>query len=131
MTDERSGSKNQVKIISSGTREFLQGWGLLIVFGILCTVFALSTPVFLKGSNLINVIRQVSIIGTAAMGMAILMISGGIDLSVGSHLAFTGLVVALMLKKFELPVWAAIFVALSFSIMVGVINSFLVTKIKI
>ncbi len=131
MTDERSDSKKQGKFISSGTREFLQGWGLLIVFGILCTIFALSTPVFLKGSNLINVIRQVSIIGTAAMGMAILMISGGIDLSVGSHLAFTGLVVAMMLNKFSLPVWAAILITLCFSLMVGVINSLLVTMVKI
>ena len=127
-------SRNQKKRSTAkkfSTREFLQGWGLFIVFVLLCVSFALSSPVFLKMSNLINIIRQVSIIGTAAMGMAILMISGGIDLSIGSHLAFTGLVVAIMLKQFSLPVWAAILITLSFSIIVGMVNAFLVTYINI
>jgi ribose transport system permease protein len=117
--------------ISTNAREFLQGWGLFIVFILLCIFFVFSTPVFLRPSNLINVMRQVSIIGTAAVGMAILMISGGIDLSIGSHLAFSGLVFAIMLKQFELPIWLSVLITLSSSVVIGLINSFLVSKINI
>lgn len=119
------------KLFDHGTRQFLQGWGLFIVFIFICLVFALLSPIFLKSSNLINVVRQVSVIGTAAVGMAILMISGGIDLSIGSQIAFSGLVVAIMLKQFNLPIPVAIVITLLTSILIGFVNSFLVTKIKI
>jgi ribose transport system permease protein len=119
------------KLIDHETRQFLQGWGLFIVFIFICLVFAFLSPIFLKPSNLINVVRQVSVIGTAAVGMAILMISGGIDLSIGSQIAFSGLVVAIMLKQFNLPIPIAIVITLLTSILIGFINSFLVTKIRI
>lgn len=129
---EESKTKKKLKLnINASTREFLQGWGLFIVFILLCTYFALSSPVFLRPSNLINVMRQVSIIGTAAVGMAILMISGGIDLSIGSHLAFSGLVVAIMLKQFNLPIWVSILITLSISMVIGIANAFLVSRINI
>lgn len=126
-----STAKPRISIFRPGTRQFLQGWGLVIVFVVICAVFATLSPIFLKPSNLINVIRQVSVIGTAAVGMAILMISGGIDLSIGSNLAFSGLVVAIMMNNFHLPVPIAIVITLVASIGIGFINSFLVTKIKI
>lgn len=119
------------KLLNHGAKQFLQGWGLFIVFIFICIVFASLSPIFLRPSNLINVMRQVSVIGTAAVGMAILMISGGIDLSIGSHLAFAGLVVAIMMNQFGLPIPLSIVITLIVSILIGFVNSFLVTKIKI
>jgi len=111
-------------------RDFFQGWGLFVVFILICALFSILTPIFLRASNLINIVRQVSIIGTAAVGMAVLMISGGIDLSAGSHLAFIGLVVAILLKKFNIPVFPSMLLALAVSGFIGVINASLVTKAK-
>ncbi len=111
-------------------RDFFQGWGLFVVFILICALFSFLTPIFLRASNLINIVRQVSIIGTAAVGMAVLMISGGIDLSAGSHLAFIGLVVAILLKKFNIPVFPSMLLALAVSGFIGVINASLVTKAK-
>lgn len=119
-----------VSIISS-VRQFLKGWGLIIVFLLVCGAFAILSPIFLNASNLINVLRQVSIIGTAAVGMAILMISGGIDLSVGSNLAFSGVVVAIMMNQFKLPVFLSILITFLVVLGIGFFNSFLVTNIKI
>lgn len=117
--------------IIKGARQFLKGWGLIIVFLLVCGIFAILSPIFLNVSNLINVLRQVSIIGTAAVGMAILMISGGIDLSVGSNLAFSGVMVAIMMNQFKLPVILAILITFLAALSIGFINSFLVTRIKI
>ncbi len=128
-TKTRMKSEKHTKEIMS-FREFFQGWGLFVVFALICILFSLLTPIFLRASNLINVIRQVSIIGTAAVGMAILMITGGIDLSAGSHLAFIGLVIAILLKKMNIPVLPAMILALSVSALIGVINAFLVTRVK-
>ncbi len=121
----------QLRIFNQGARQFLQGWGLFIVFFIICCVFSVLSPIFLRPTNLINVVRQVSVIGTAAVGMAILMISGGIDLSIGSHLAFSGLVVAIMMNQFDLSIPIGIVITLLISILIGFTNSFLVTKIRI
>jgi ribose transport system permease protein len=123
-----SEKKHARKIVSF--REFFQGWGLFVVFVLICILFSILTPIFLRASNLINVVRQVSIIGTAAVGMAVLMITGGIDLSAGSHLAFIGLVIAILLKKLNLPILPAMVLALSVSAVIGVINAFLVTRVK-
>ena len=114
-----------------GFRTFFQGWGLFVVFILICVLFSFLTPIFLRASNLINVVRQVSIIGTSAVGMAILMVTGGIDLSAGSHLAFIGLVVAIFLKQFNLPVLPAMALALCVSALIGAVNAFLVTRVKI
>jgi len=127
----RTNEMQKKKLINHSTRQFIQGWGLFIVFTVICAIFATLSPIFLKTTNLINIVRQVSVIGTAAVGMAILMISGGIDLSVGSQIAFSGLVVAIMMNQINLPIWMAVAIALLASIVIGYINSFLVTKAKI
>jgi ribose transport system permease protein len=118
-------------LIKNKARNFIQGWGLFVVFILIFIFFALTSPIFLKPSNLINVIRQVSVIGTAAVGTALLMISGGIDLSIGSQVAFSGLVVAIMMNQWNLPIPLSIAATLLVSVVIGFINAFLVTKIKI
>lgn len=112
-------------------RTFFQGWGLLIALLLICALFALATPIFLRPSNLINVTRQVSILGTAAVGMTILMISGGIDLSIASNLALSGIITATMMLTYGLPVPFAILAGLISALLVGIINAFIVIRIKV
>ena len=58
---------------------------------VLCVIFAILEPAFLKPINIFNVLRQVSIIGLLAIGMTFVILTAGIDLSVGSLLALAGL----------------------------------------
>ncbi|HBF99972.1 MAG TPA: ribose ABC transporter permease, partial [Firmicutes bacterium] len=60
----------------------------------MCVALSILSPVFLTTPNLINVIRQISINGILATGMTFIILTGGIDLSVGSQVAFTGAIVA-------------------------------------
>jgi ribose/xylose/arabinose/galactoside ABC-type transport system permease subunit len=70
----------------------------LIFLLILMAVFAIMEPRFLSSINLFNVMRQVSIVGLLAIGMTFVILTAGIDLSIGSLLAFAGLVAAAVAK---------------------------------
>ena len=77
---------------------FLARFAPLIFLLLLMTVFAIMEPRFLSSINLFNVMRQVSITGLLAIGMTFVILTAGIDLSVGSLLAFAGLVAAAVAK---------------------------------
>jgi ribose transport system permease protein len=69
-----------------------QNLAVLITLIVLCIVTAILNPIFITPTNLINVVRQISILGIVSCGMAMLMISGGIDLSVGATISLAGVV---------------------------------------
>ncbi len=68
-----------------------------------CIVFAFLSPSFLTLNNFVNVTLQIAIYGILAVGMTIIMITGGIDLSIGSVVALVGVVAAILSKKEALP----------------------------
>jgi len=74
--------------------EFLARYGLVWALGILVLVLSLLSPYFLTPSNLLNILRQVSINAILALGMTVVILKGGIDLSVGSLLALAGAMAA-------------------------------------
>jgi ribose transport system permease protein len=95
------------------------------LFG-LCIVLWILTPHFLTISNLLNVAEQAAIIAIVAVGMTFVIITGGIDLSVGSVLAFAGVVMASVLHM-EMPLPVALAVALGTGLFCGLLNGALIT----
>jgi ribose transport system permease protein len=91
---------------------------------------AFASPVYLDVGNLQAILLSLSVEGTIAVGMMILLISGGLDLSVGSVLGFTGVVTGLALQA-KIGVLPAILVGLLAALSVGLINGLLVAKMKI
>jgi len=65
-------------------------WGPLLALAILFAISAFASPYFLKTRNLLNILRQVSYTGIIGLGMTFVIITGGIDLSVGSMTALVG-----------------------------------------
>src|SRR5215211_851524 len=96
----------------------------------LCVVLWALTPHFLTVSNLLNVAEQAAIIAIVAVGMTFVIITGGIDLSVGSVLAFAGVVMASTLQA-GVPVSVAIAVALGTGLLCGLVNGTLITVGKL
>ena len=92
----------------------------------LCLVLWAATPHFLTVSNLLNVLEQTSINAIVAVGMTFVIISGGIDLSVGSVLAVAGIALALALES-SVPAPAAIVLALATGTVCGLANGLLIT----
>ena len=77
---------------------FLARFAPVIFLLVLMAVFAIAEPRFLSSVNLFNVLRQVSIYGLLAIGMTFVILTAGIDLSIGSLLALAGLVAAAVSK---------------------------------
>jgi simple sugar transport system permease protein len=76
-------------------------------------------------AGILEVAAQIGIVGTS---VALLMIAGQYDLSVGSTVGATGMVLALGLSEFNLPVWGAVMLALTFGLGIGLVNGFVVVK---
>jgi ribose transport system permease protein len=72
--------------------DLINKYGLFAGFIVLLIIMSLSSPVFLTETNLINILRQVTVVGVIAVGMTFAIISAGIDLSVGAILAFSGII---------------------------------------
>ncbi len=96
--------------------------GLLL----LCLLWTLLSPYFLSVSNLLNVLEQTAINAVIAVGMTFVIVSGGIDLSVGSIVAFSGVLLASALQS-GLPLPVAIVVGLLAGAACGLVNGALVT----
>jgi ribose transport system permease protein len=108
--------------------KFLQRNGALVALIIACIVGAARYEAFLTIENISNVIRQNSMLGIVALGMTFVILSGGIDLSVGALLAVSGVVAAMMAGRGSL---VAIFAALAVTTALGVVNGLLITKARI
>jgi ribose/xylose/arabinose/galactoside ABC-type transport system permease subunit len=66
---------------------------------LLFTFLTIASPVFLTHTNIINIIRQISVVGIIAVGMTYVIITGGIDLSVSAIVALAGVITTSMLRK--------------------------------
>ena len=110
------------------TRSMIQMAGLLPVLVVICILFALLTPNFLKQNNIVNVVRQASINIVLATGMTFVILTGGIDLAVGSVLGFTA-VIAVVVSLMPTLSWAAVPVALLVGAVVGVLTGMTVAYI--
>lgn len=103
-------------------------YAMLIALVILSVAFALASDVFLSRGNIINILRQISIMGILSVGTTMVMITGGIDLSVGSVVGVSSVVVAVLINRGISPI-LAIIAALIIGALIGLLNGFLITDI--
>jgi len=103
--------------------------GILFIFMILCVFLSIITPNFLSWANILNILRQSSIIGIMAIGTTFVIIGAGFDISVGSVLALTA---AMCVGLQHYMHWSfAILLVLIVGALVGLLNGFLTAKIHI
>lgn len=113
--------KSMIKKIT-GFREA----GVVLPLIVLVVIFSFTTDIFLTGNNLINITRQISIKALLAIAMTFVIITGGIDLSVGSVISFAGIITASMMKDYNLPVAAAILAGVGIGGVTGLANGVLI-----
>lgn len=105
-------------------------YGTAISLFVLIGIVSAINPKFLTMYNILNIFRQVSIIGLISFGMTFVIITGGIDLSVGATLGLTSMIMGLMLVKGTSDL-VAIPVALLLGVIFGGINGVLISKVKL
>jgi ribose transport system permease protein len=107
----------------------LFNYGIIVVLFILIIVFSVFSNNFLKISTIFTILRQVAITGIISIGMSFVIITGGIDLSVGS-IAGVSSVIAAMLMLEGISVFTSIIITLLISLLYGLFNGFLITVFK-
>ncbi len=105
-------------------------YAFIIAFIILVIITALISDVFFTQQNLSNLLRQTVTNGLLSLGMLVVILTGGIDLSVGPIVALTGIIVA-GLSKQGMPLFPAILICLGVGIAVGAINGFFIARFKL
>jgi ribose/xylose/arabinose/galactoside ABC-type transport system permease subunit len=112
-------------------RALVDRGGTLIGLAPVAMIFgALVGPQFFAPANLELIARQTAIVGMAALGMTMVIIAGGIDLSVGSVIALSTVVLALLLKDGRGP-WAAALGGVAASMICGLANGLLITRLRV
>ena len=105
-------------------------YAIIVIFIVLFVVMSIFAPNFFTGNNMVNILRQVSISGICAVGMTFVMLTGGIDLSVGAILGVSGVLTAMMMLK-GIPSLLASIIALALGVVIGGITGAIIHYIEI
>ena len=105
--------------------------GIFVLLVVLCIALAILNPSFLTATNLQNLARLIGIYGIFSLGLGAVIISGGIDLSVGSVFALLGVLLSIFLVEWQLPAAVAVIAVIAVATTLGLINGFLITKVRI
>lgn len=108
----------------------IQEIGILVIFILWCAFLSLATDTFLTSTNVFNMLRAFSWIAIAAFGECLVILTAGIDLSVGSNMALSGLAAALLLTA-GVPAPLAVVGGLLAGAGLGAVNGFLVTRFRL
>ncbi len=116
--------------IAANVVDVLKKYGIYAVLLVLVIFFAVTSENFFQSSNLLNVARQVSMLGIASVGFAFVLLLGGIDLSIGSVVTLVNIVTAwLMVTAHMNPILASI-LALIMSAAIGFANGWIIANIR-
>ncbi len=107
--------------------------GMSIALVVTCVALFISNPDFAGQSNAVNLLRQISMLGIFAIGIAFVIIAGGIDLSIGSTIGLTGVLIAKFSSEtaggLGLSLWVGIPIALGAALLVGLAQGLLITRL--
>ncbi len=107
---------------------WLKRFGLILALVIIFTALGVAKPTFLTSSNLINVARQISINGILAVGVTFVLLTGGVDLSLGSLVALTGVIAAQFAHPGDYPLAVPLFLGIAAGTACGAINGTVITR---
>jgi len=105
--------------------------GIFILLVVLCGAVTLKNPLFLSGTNLHNMALLVGMYGIFSIGLGLIIITGGIDLSVGSTFALQGVLLAMMLSEEHIAWPLAIGLILLLGVGLGALNGVLITRVRL
>lgn len=127
-TIEAGSESTRGKVWRAKFASFMQRQGALVALVLVCLFAAVRYASFLTSENLLNVLRQNTMLGLVALGMTFVILTGGIDLSVGSILAVAGVIAANLAERGLL---VALFAAVAVATLLGFVNGIVIAKARI
>lgn len=112
--------------------KILSNYGTYIAFVLLFVLLSIISPAFLTYTNIINILRQISVIGIIAVGMTFVIATGGIDLSVGAIEALAGVIsTSMLLGDSQTPLVVAVGTGLLMGLICGAFSGFFIAILKV
>lgn len=111
-----------------------KGWeasGILIALGLFALILSIAAPNFLSAYNLTVVARAAAFVGLVALGQTLVLLLGGIDLSVGTSAGLSAIVGSLLLTSAGVHPWLVIPLACLFGLSLGLVNGFFIAYLKL
>lgn len=118
------------KLKSGATYAYREGT-VYIILAALVIMFTILNPTFFSGNNLKNLLTGSTFYLIAGMGICFVMISGGIDLSVGFQMAMVSCISAMLMKLLNFPAWSVFPIGMALGFFMGTINGIIVAKLKL
>lgn len=109
----------------------LLNYGIIAVMLLMIVIFSIFSSNFFTVNTLFTILKKVSITGIISVGMTFVLLTGGIDLSVGSIAGCTAVTAAILMKNFSMSVYLTILVTIVLSIIYGALNGLCITKLNI
>lgn len=106
-------------------------WGILALLAAVCLYTAISSDRFLMVGNLENLVHRTALFGILSVGAAFVIITGGIDLSIGSLVCLVGVLLPYLIVKCEWSAAAGVATVLAISVAVGITHGLLITKVRL
>ena len=119
------------KINSKKLRSMLGNYGIIAVLVLLIIIFSCLSDRFLMLNNIMNILRQVSIVGIISVGMTFVMLTGGIDLSCGSVVGASAVGASLLMTKVAMHPVPACMIMMVFGVLLGLANATFITLMKV
>jgi ribose/xylose/arabinose/galactoside ABC-type transport system permease subunit len=105
--------------------------GIFLCLCCLVLFFSITSKVFFSANNLLNIVRQVSLLGIQALGMTFVIAVGGIDISVGAIYALSATSAAVLMTQLNIPIFVSFALGIGVGILFGVINGFIIGYLMI
>src|SRR3984893_14023807 len=118
----------RARIIGSIARQKLFAFASLIL---LMVFFSLASPAFMQVENLLGILQSTAVNGVLAIASTFVIITAGIDLSVGTLMTFCAVVAGVFLTYWELPMWTGIVAAIAAGALSGSVSGTLIAKMKV
>jgi len=122
---------SQNKINAQKVAEIIGENGFILIFILWVIILSLTTQTFLNSNNIFTVLRQAAIVSIVAIGEMLIMLLGGMDVSLAAAMGFSGIVAASLMVNFNFPPELAGLVCISIGGLIGLINGILVTIVRI
>ena len=118
----------KISLLSGAARQKILAFASLIV---MMVVFSLSSPNFFQTENLIGILQATAVNGVLAIASTFVIITSGIDLSVGTLMTFTAVITGVVLTNLHLPLWVGVLAAIAAGACCGMISGWLIAKLKL
>ncbi|MDD2970852.1 MAG: ABC transporter permease [Lachnospiraceae bacterium] len=110
---------------------YIKKFTILLVLFALIILFGLINPVFFTWQNFMNILTQQAYVIIAAIGLSFIMIGGGMDLSVGYQMSLVGIITAMCMMWYNLPIWLSIMIGMITGVILGLCNGLAAVKLKV